>query len=316
MNSTNASTMPIPSTLPTSSPSVAPSRLSNSVSNALSSVARTSASFNVNTSSITMFFKTHWRSIVVVLVFILLFVVFYILYTSTAFNNWWNGLFSSSSKKMVLPREDNVSVVATEKKPDAYYTQQKEPTTTPKTTPVRPDPEPVSPSDEEVFNVSNNIYTYEDAPAVCKAFDATLATPKQVQQAFNNGADWCNYGWTQGQLALYPTQKATYDKLQKIEGHEHDCGIVGINGGYFQNPDLQFGVNCYGKKPEPSVKEKDMIGYFPDYVSEKERRLEERVAQIKQNIGELNITPFNSTDWDEQRTIPERIEDWFTGNDD
>ena len=32
--------------------------------------------------------------------------------------------------------------------------------------------------DREVFNVSNNLYTYEDAKAVCKAMDAELATYK------------------------------------------------------------------------------------------------------------------------------------------
>jgi len=266
-----------------------------------------------HTASITAFFQIHWRSILVVFVFVFLLILFIVLYNSKSFNDWWDGLFaSSSSKKMVLPRANNVSVVATQKKPDAYYTKQDEPTVSPKLTPPRPDPEPISPSDEEVFNVSNNIYTYEDAPAVCQALDAKLATAKQVQQAYNSGADWCNYGWTNGQLALYPTQKKTFKKLQKLEGHEHDCGIVGVNGGYFQNPDLQFGVNCYGKKPEPSVKEKDMIGYFPDYVSEKETRLLERVAQIKQNVSELTISPFNSTEWDEYRTIPERIEDMFS----
>lgn len=266
--------------------------------------------------SIQDFFKNYWRSIVVVVAFVVLIILFFVLYNSKTFNVLWNGLFTSSNKKMVLPRANNVSVVASEKKPDKYYTKQSEPTVSAPLTlpPPRPDLNPTSPSDEEVFNVSNNIYTYEDAPAVCQVFDAKLATAKQVQNAFNDGADWCNYGWTNGQLALYPTQKKTFNKLQKLKGHEHDCGIVGVNGGYFQNPDLQFGVNCYGKKPKPSIKEKELIGYFPDYVSEKEKRLQERVAQIKQNISELSIKPFNSTNWDEQRTIPERIEDWFTEN--
>ena len=134
----------------------------------------------------------------------------------------------------------------------------------------RPDPNPVSPNDEEVFNVSNNVYTFEDAPAVCKAFNARLATPEEVEKAWKQGADWCNYGWTEGQQALYPTQQATYDKLQGSEEHAHDCGVVGVNGGYFENPELQFGVNCYGKKPEPRLQEKELIGYFPDYISDKE----------------------------------------------
>ena len=26
--------------------------------------------------------------------------------------------------------------------------------------------------------------------------------------------DWCSYGWSKGQQALYPTQQAAYDRLQ------------------------------------------------------------------------------------------------------
>ena len=175
----------------------------------------------------------------------------------------------------------------------------------------RPDPNPVSPNDEEVFNVSNNVYTYEDAPAVCKAFNARLATPEEVEKAWKQGADWCNYGWTEGQQALYPTQQATYDKLQGSEEHAHDCGVVGVNGGYFENPELQFGVNCYGKKPEPRLQEKELIGYFPDYISDKERRLQERVAEIRDSLDDVTVLPYNREQWDEKRTVMERVDDWM-----
>ena len=42
------------------------------------------------------------------------------------------------------------------------------------------------------------------------------------------------------QMALYPTQKKTYNKLQTIKGHEHDCGRPGINGGYIANPKCEI----------------------------------------------------------------------------
>ena len=29
------------------------------------------------------------------------------------------------------------------------------------------------------------------------------------------GANWCNYGWSANSMALYPTQKDYYNKLQK-----------------------------------------------------------------------------------------------------
>ena len=69
----------------------------------------------------------------------------------------------------------------------------------------------------EVFNVSNNSYTYKDAKAICKSYDAELATYNQVENAYNNGAEWCGYGWSDNQMILFPTQKNTWDKLQKLD---------------------------------------------------------------------------------------------------
>jgi hypothetical protein len=70
------------------------------------------------------------------------------------------------------------------------------------------------PGGNEVFNVSQNKFTYYDAEPLCNALGAELATYEQVKDAWSNGADWCNYGWVKGQMAVYPTQKQTYDKLQ------------------------------------------------------------------------------------------------------
>ena len=68
---------------------------------------------------------------------------------------------------------------------------------------------------KEVFNISNNLYTYDDAQAVCSAFDAKLATYDQIESAYNAGAEWCAYGWSEDQMAFFPTQNATWSKLQK-----------------------------------------------------------------------------------------------------
>ena len=47
--------------------------------------------------------------------------------------------------------------------------------------------------EHEVFNISNNKYTYEDAQAICKSYDATLATYAQIESAYNNGADYFGF---------------------------------------------------------------------------------------------------------------------------
>ena len=107
-----------------------------------------------------------------------------------------------------------------------------------------------APPKEEVFNVSGNKYTYEDAQAVCKSYGASLATYDQVEQAYSSGAEWCNYGWSANQMAFFPTQKQTWQKLQVSDTYKNACGRPGINGGYMRNPNIRFGVNCFGVKPQ------------------------------------------------------------------
>ena len=109
-----------------------------------------------------------------------------------------------------------------------------------------------APPKEEVFNVSGNKYTYEDAQAVCKSYGASLATYDQVEQAYSSGAEWCNYGWSANQMAFFPTQKQTWQKLQVSDNYKNACGRPGVNGGYMRNPNIRFGVNCFGVKPKPT----------------------------------------------------------------
>ena len=79
-----------------------------------------------------------------------------------------------------------------------------------------------------------------------------------------------------------------------------DVGIVGVNGGYFQNPDLQFGVNCYGKKPDiTSEDEERMQNTVPYPQNAKEVALDNRVADLKGRLGEVIVSPFNDSKWSE-----------------
>lgn len=154
---------------------------------------------------------------------------------------------------------------------------------------------------DQVFNVSNNYYTYDDAQAVCKAFDSQLATYDQVETAYHNGAEWCNYGWSEGQMAFFPTQKGTWEKLQKNELHKNSCGRPGINGGYFENPYIKFGVNCFGKKPKPTDLEKKMMEAQQDEPipqTEEEIALQEKVKYYKENGDQLlQVNSFNKNKW-------------------
>ena len=150
----------------------------------------------------------------------------------------------------------------------------------------------------QVFNIPGNDYVYPDAKALCTAYGARLATYKEVEDAYKDGGEWCNYGWSDGQMALFPTQQKTYDELQKIEGHENDCGRPGVNGGYMANPSLKFGVNCYGYKPRMNSSEENLMATEPIYPkTEKDIAMENRVNYWKDKLSEVLVSPFNRNTW-------------------
>lgn len=161
--------------------------------------------------------------------------------------------------------------------------------------PLTPEPK------EEVFNIGNNLYTYDDAQAICKAHNSRLATYDEIEAAYTNGAEWCNYGWSANQMALFPTQKTTWNELQQSEAHKNSCGRPGINGGYFDNPNIKFGVNCYGFKPQPTSNEKSMMETKkerPYPQTEKEKEMEEKVEYWKKNgKNVMYLNSFNREKW-------------------
>jgi len=151
---------------------------------------------------------------------------------------------------------------------------------------------------EEVYHIPGARFTYHDAKAVCQSLSGELATREQLDTAQHSGASWCSYGWTQDKLALYPTSQSNFDKLQKKEGHEYDCGLPGINGGYITNPYIKFGANCYGIKPNKSKLEEEY--YTPDNIypkTKKELLFDERVEYWRKRIGNILISPFNNENW-------------------
>jgi len=153
---------------------------------------------------------------------------------------------------------------------------------------------------KEVFNVSRNIYTFNDASAVCSAFGAELASYEQVKEAYEKGADWCNYGWVKGQMAVYPTQKETYEKLQHgAPEYRNACGNVGINGGYFDNPELRFGVNCYGTKPAKSATDELNESAVQLPQSPAEIEYEKKVQKFREQLNTTTVLPFRRGQWTE-----------------
>lgn len=144
------------------------------------------------------------------------------------------------------------------------------------------------PDEPQVFYVADNLFTYDEASAVCAAYGAELATYPQIEQAYNSGAEWCGYGWTQGGLALFPTQYKTWEKLQ-LEAScatQNSCGRPGINGGYF-DPTTKFGVNCYGRKPKEPRGQRRAAN----------QAINNLARRYRDELRKFTISGFNAQDW-------------------
>ena len=144
----------------------------------------------------------------------------------------------------------------------------------------------------EVFHVFDNNFTYDEAPAVCAAYGATLATLEQIIDSYNKGAEWCGYGWSSGGMALFPTQKTTWDELQReIDPSKRTrCGRPGVNGGYF-DPMNKFGVNCYGFKPQGNTT-------FPVPAPGTDNtEFQRTVNEFKAGLKSFTVSPWSRRQW-------------------
>ncbi len=144
----------------------------------------------------------------------------------------------------------------------------------------------------EVFHVSDKSFIYDEAEAVCAAHDATLATLEQVIEAYNSGAEWCSYGWSAGGMALYPTQKATWEALQREQdpAKRTGCGRPGVNGGYF-DPMTKFGVNCFGFKPKGDFKPPLPLPGVDKTA------FDAMVKKFRDMLKSMTVTPFSRQEW-------------------
>ena len=114
-----------------------------------------------------------------------------------------------------------------------------------KSTAIEPGTESNTYKVPEVFQVKGYKHTREEADTICRNNGATLATTKQLENAQQNGADWCSTGWVadtdeDGQdRAKYPINTRT------IQG----CGNGRTGIMTWTPPYKKAAVNCYGIKP-------------------------------------------------------------------
>ena len=154
---------------------------------------------------------------------------------------------------------------------------------------------------KQVFHIPASIYDYDNAKALCNAYGADLANIDQMEEAHKSGAEWCSYGWSDNQMILYPTQKSTWDELQKSSdpAKKNICGRPGVNGGYFEDTSKKLGVNCYGPKPDMNPSSSKLMASVQNYEAGKmlNPEHEARVKQMKEKINDIVIAPFNKGAW-------------------
>jgi hypothetical protein len=156
----------------------------------------------------------------------------------------------------------------------------------------------------EVFHISDQKYNYQQAKCKCASYGARLATVNELNNAYEKGADWCDYGWSDNGQAYYPTQLNTYIKLRdelnqaRMEKGKKPkknpmtmCGYPGLNGGTF-NHKFEFGVNCYGIKPAGKIKKVKPIVIPPVDVCTLPNN--KQLTSVQQND---TIVPFNPNKW-------------------
>ena len=98
-------------------------------------------------------------------------------------------------------------------------------------------------------------------------------------------------------MALYPTQYQSWKKLQSgPEKYRNSCGKPGVNGGYFENSNLKFGVNCYGKKPE-TENSNSTIGCPAQFLDEETIKFNNKVDEYTNKLIDFTVLPFNKKEW-------------------
>ena len=146
----------------------------------------------------------------------------------------------------------------------------------------------------EVFHINDASFTYDDAQAGCAAFGGSLATLEQVNEAYNDGAEWCGYGWSAGGLALFPTQRGTWEALQQevSPAKRTACGRVGVNGGYF-DPASKFGLNCYGYKPAATKK----MSFPAPPPGSDSTAFDAAVNRFQGMLASFTVSPYSRQQW-------------------
>ena len=273
--------------------------------------------------------------LIVILLLIVLYVIYYTyLYMTTECPNkigYFQYLVNFGVSGMCEGNEREDGDVATEEDNDTSTTTTSATATATTTTSAAVTGTSMS---DEVFQISNQMYSYDEAKCKCEAYGSRLATKAELTDAYNRGAHWCNYGWVDGGEAYYPVQQCELDRKAKtireynemLKNHYRDpikftwrmvnearnrmdregaleyCGDnAGLHGGKFNNLRTRFGATCYGKKPAGmAVREKEAKCAMSEAEKKKLEEADREKAARKVCSGKAasdKIAAFNPDKW-------------------
>ena len=224
----------------------------------------------------------------IIYIILVIFIIVLLIYVSVSYYNYSqiNCYQKKSFSDYLLSTDKNVCILFDKPIPKPIVKVPKE--TTPKSGNFL--------QKKEVYHIANQQYSYDQSKCKCASYGGRLATKDEVTNAYNSGANWCSYGWTEGQKAYYPVQQCYYDSIMEeddfLENSDKYCGKPGLNGGYFSNPQLKFGVNCYGVKPKGSV-----IKQKTPYCPPQDFCKMSKNSSASQKLSTDEIAPFNDTKW-------------------
>ena len=105
-------------------------------------------------------------------------------------------------------------------------------------------------------------------------------------------------------MILFPTQKTTWNQLQKTSTSKNSCGRPGVNGGYLNDASQKFGVNCFGKKPNEKKKEENQMLSKSGLKTKEDDIFDAKVNYWRDNADKmLTVNSFNSNNWNENTSF-------------
>lgn len=159
---------------------------------------------------------------------------------------------------------------------------------------------------KEVFLIYNK-YSFLEAKEICKSYSGRLATEKDLIKAFKNGANWCSWGWLDGEMIGYPVQEEYWTRIEKT--HKGFCGpTAGINKIANVDPFKRFSVTCYGIKPKKTKHDKELSEELNEMTAvdplaqaiqncKKEKQIEEQKKWVENQKKNVSILSFNKSKW-------------------